>query len=497
MATRGLSPTGTNSILAIGVQGDTDTAVKVQHVIESRGGGIEGNQELLYGEANLDSPSPRHKVVAGNFSGGGDFSTEVTPRRAFPRLLYALFGTPIGVDVSPATPSAPTLAKVGAHTGGATTRKYFLVLRNSDGVPSIPSAGTSITTTVATLSVTHSVTVTYGAIPATQSYDILRASEFKADGTTPSDVTDALLITNVTSGTTYSDNGSVLVGTVSPTVSVAVSTKTWKHTEDAGFLTFAQKKGKAIFASPGGKVHKVDIGVSREQKEVIMANFGAKVLDQAMLSNTGSGDSHVSDQMTNSGLATALYDDLVPFSPARAIVAISEVDGTLIDAAYMTDFKLTFDRNSADEYCLNGKLGPYGFRDSVSGLDIDAEAYFKPGSEQDYLRFMGHASTVSKDTAYGFTGDVKQVRISLTFLQPSGYGFNSILRFTIPRAAYGSLSAPVGGRTEAIKQKIRVEPIYDGTAGTDLIIEILSSETATAITTASGSTITMPATAVQ
>ena len=487
MPERKVSPTGARTMLGIGLQPDAESAVIAKHLVEYRTGTFEGEQTVLYGEANIDTPSPRLKAVVGDFSASGSFTAEVTPRRAMPMLLTALLGTPSETILSPNTPAAPTAVVNGAT--GSTTRKYYIVARNAGGYPSIPSPALTVVNTNATISGVNSVAVSWTAVSGATGYDILRS---EGAGTT---IADALRVGSVTGATTFTDTG-VLTDAYSYTAT-PVSRKTWKHTWDRKWLTVIQKKGDAIFAFPFVALRQLSLRVERGQREVITSSFTANASNMVVFADPATSDGARATAMTTTGLTTALYDSLPPFSPAKAIVKIADAGGTLVAGAAIKGWSFQLDRNTSDEYCLNGKLGPRGFIDGTSGLDCSFDAYFRSGSEAELKRFMGNASTISSGSAYGFQGEIKLVSVSCVFPYPSGLGFDSELEVVVPRAAYGSVGLPVGGRNEPLMQNVRVEPIYDGTAGTDVYINIVSNETAASIADTSGSALSIPSSAIQ
>lgn len=487
MADRGVSPIGAKSMLGIALQPDAETAVAARHLVEYRTGALEGEQNLLFSEANIDSPSPRNKVVVGDFQAGGDFNAEVTPKRAMPTIFTALFGAPTETILSPDTPIAPSAVVNGL--GANTVRKYYIVARNAQGYPSLPSLGVTVLDTNDTLTAQNSVSLTWTAVPGATSYDVLRSD---GSGSTIANAkkiarvnTNAAVDTGVGGGV----NGE---GVEYRVLSSPVSQKEWKHNWNRRWVTFVQKKGDAIFAFPFCAVHGMNVRVDRGQREAITSQISSKAGNMWTLCDAASSSNARTAAMAEAGLDTALYDDLPPFSPARAIVKISEVGGELTAASHMKGFSLNFDRNTADEYCLNGKLGPFGFTDGISGLDVNLDAYFKSGSERDLKRFMGHASTVSSESKYGFTGNVREVSTSCVFPYPSGYGYDSVMEFIMPRSAYGSVGQAVGGRGEALMQAIRIEPLYDGNEDTDLIVRLISNETAASILLDNGQPIVPP-----
>lgn len=488
MAERKVAPIGAKTMLGFGLQPDAETAVEANILAEYRNGAFEGNQSLLFSEALLDSPSPRRKSVVGDFSGEGSFNMEVTPRKAFPLMLTAILGEPTEVNLSPNTVSAPTLSENG--TAGSTTRKYYIVAVNSGGYPSVPSAAGTITDSAATLNATDSVTVSWSSVPGATKYHILRS---EGSG---SSVATAKRVGTVNSPTvTFTDEGAIsedFAYTSSP-----ISKKTWKHGWDRKWLTAVQKKGSSVQVFPFVAVHGLSIRVDRGQREVITASISAKAGNMGVFSDTGSTDGEVTAAMEATGLDTATYDSLPPFSPAKAKVKIANVGGSLVAATHIKGASFNLDRNTADEYCLNGKLGPQGFVDGISGLDMSFESYFKSGAEADLKRFMGNASTVSSSGAYGFQGVVKEVSVAVLFPYPSGLGFDSELEIVFPRCAYGAVGVPVGGRGEPLMQSVRVEPIYDGTESTDVLISIISNEPKSTIMADTNDEITMPTNAVQ
>lgn len=352
--TMGQTPTGSKTLLGIGLQPDEDTAVKVTDIVEYRSGSINTGEEHVVSEALLDSPSPIHKIVNGDWKGQGSYLTEMTPQKASTKLLTSLFGAPAETDVE-----------------GPPARKI----------------------------------------------------------------------------------------------------KRWDHTFDRKYTTFVHKKDGTVNVYPFSVVESVQMRVQRGQREPLTATWGVRA-----------GNHYIAATDTAVALDTATYDSLPPFAVARGRILIDDVA-----AAGFREFELNLNRNVIDEYCLTGKLGPAGFIDGTSGLDITLAAYFKDESHLAF--FMGQASSPAKP--YGFTGTINTVKIAIEFAYPNPSGYDSIFRITLPNCAFGALDIDVPGR-DLLMQNIRIEPIYDGTEETDIFFEMESDELATAITTAGATIASLP-----
>jgi hypothetical protein len=487
---RFVAPIGAKSLTGVGLCADPDIIHTITDLLEHRGGSMEGQVQLLHSQANEDSPSPRTgKTVVGDFTGGGTLNVEVTPGGSMTKMLTMLFGEPVETFLSTVTPAAPTLAVAG--TPGTTTRKYYIVARNAGNYPSIPSPAGTTTTSAAVLNVTDKVTVNWVAVAGATGYDILRS-----DGGA-STIADAKLVKTVGAVTTTDDTGTA-TSAYTPTPS-RFSRKTWKHGWERLWGVYAQKKGNSIDFFPFLALHSMAITTRRGDRDVIMANFGGKAGNKFQMSDENSSESAINDAMDNTGLTSAVRDARLPFSPALCFVRVAGFGEVLETSARANSIALTFDRNTLEEFSLNGRLGAQGFTDGISALDLNLTTYFKNGSEQDLKRFMGLSSSVSSESAYGFQADVKHVSVESWLSYPSGFGVNNSIMFGFPKCAYGAVSAPVGGRGEPIMQDIRVEPCLTAVDGgkADFVIEVISNEPKAYIMTESSTIVAAPVNAVQ
>jgi hypothetical protein len=105
----------------------------------------------------------------------------------------------------------PTATKVGSHTGGNSTYGYKIVAFFAKKQPyTITSAEATVSSCLATLNSSNSVTVSWAAVPDATSYDVYRTT-----GTTGSPT--GLIATGVTT-LSYSDTGTTLNSATPPTI---------------------------------------------------------------------------------------------------------------------------------------------------------------------------------------------------------------------------------------------------------------------------------------
>jgi len=255
----------------------------------------------------------------------------------------------------------------------------------------------------------------------------------------------------------------------------------WKHNWNQRYISSHQLKGSAIESFVDAIISSFSMSVSKGTRDVISASIDARACN-----------AFIADEWTDVVESGAGADTLPPWSAVHGKILLND-----ISTSSFREFSFGVNRSLSDKQVLNGYLGPAGFNHGASETSGSLNAYFD--SEDNLYSFMGHASAYTKPA--GFTGDLvyQDVKLQLSYKTPGAGGspltYENKLEIHFPNCLFGAVEQPVNGREE-IMQSIVLEPCYDTTEETDVIITLWNRQTNASILT-SGATITPPCSAVQ
>lgn len=255
----------------------------------------------------------------------------------------------------------------------------------------------------------------------------------------------------------------------------------WKHNWNQKYISSHQLKGTTIESFVDAIISSFSMSVSKGTRDVISASIDARACN-AFIADAW-------DDVVESGAGA---DTLAPWTAVHGRVLVDDEVG-----ASFREFSFGINRSLSDKQVLNGYLGPAGFNHGASEVSGSLNAYFD--SEENLYAFMGHSSAYTKPA--GFTGDLvyKSVKLILSYKTAGAGGspltYENKLEIHFPNCLFGAVEQPVNGREE-IMQSIVLEPCYDTTEETDVIVTLYNRQTNASILT-SGTTITPPCSAVQ
>jgi hypothetical protein len=474
------------------------TAVVVTDLLEYTSGGPAGDVKILSSQAMKDSPAEfTGKSVVGQFDGKGQVGTEITVKGAVPKLVASLLGDP--VSETALGPGAPTFSSVVGFPLGAAAyvTRFWIVAYSATGYASPPlMIGTLSSTGHATQTGTLNWNAPVSTVPEGGGYKIFQQTELTANAGLLN-IKRARRVGTVATGiTTFSIVANAPIGDFALGIpSAIITSKVFKHTFNQRYLTMAQQKGNTIEVFASTLVSSFNMSVQRGASEVINGTFDTSHAKKTVYSNNGSSPAHYAAQLTATGLGTAGYDASTSLSPDLCAFEYGDYGDTEIASTLASGFEFAITRPNEPKHSLNGKLGPSGFIVGTSSVRASANMYFETPSQYDQFRKMGLSSGTTADAVLGQTTDIRYVSGTLRAQYPSGGGWDYAMNIVFPRMTLTMVDAPVTQRGSAIMQKVEFSPQLDSFEGTDVMIEIISDEAASAITTA-GTTLVIPANAI-
>jgi hypothetical protein len=480
------------------MQPDFATAVVVTDLLEYTSGGPAGDVKILNSQAMKDSPAEfTGKSVVGQFDGKGQVGTEITVKGAVPKLVASLLGNPVSeTQVGPGAPASITPTGFAPFALTHVT-KFWVVAYSADGYAGPPIATGTLNSPGHVLATgTLNWTAPVSTIPAGGGYKIFQQTELAANVGLLS-LSRARLAGTVAAGiTTFAIVANAPIGDFALGIpSAIITSKIFKHTFNQRYLTMAQQKGNTIEVFASTLVSSFNMSVQRGASEVINGTFDTSHAKKAVYSNNGSSPAHYAAQLTATGLGTAGYDASTSLSPDLCAFEYGDYGDTEIASTLASGFEFAITRPNEPKHSLNGKLGPSGFIVGTSSVRASANMYFETPSQYDQFRKMGLSSGTTADAVLGQTTDIRYVSGTLRAQYPSGSDWDYAMNIMFPRMTLSMVDAPVTQRGSAIMQKVEFSPQLDSNEGTDVMIEIISDEAASAIT-AAGTTLVIPANAI-
>jgi hypothetical protein len=237
-------------------------------------------------------------------------------------------------------------------------------------------------------------------------------------------------------------------------------THTWKNSFDYRLISVVQKIGDTINFYPDGVLNRLSFSGSRDQNEPFAITMG--VMPNGRVVAAAIAD--VQD-------VSAGYDPLPRLQPLRTKVYMNPVGNDAMDApALVSNHNIEFSRDFERLMTYNGLMGAQEFSNSGTTASVEATLLFS--NENELKRFMGHAPSRAKP--FGFTASEVRFNMIFEFTFAIDAVTTGSLIVQFPSCCIQEAEEPVQGR-DSIRQTIRIQPYFDETAETDVIVKLTNS----------------------